>query len=91
MAYKSQPYTTVQRNSHTNGTDYDEVGCTLLVAEVLKGGKEDPDYFRGPCGRYWASIGSIEPQILFEKAVRGTKREGESYTLLEYCKCGHGR
>ena len=41
-----------------------------LLADILKAGVHNPDYFREPCGRFWASVGGLDPAALWEKAVR---------------------
>lgn len=53
-----------------------------LLGAILSVGARDPDYFREPCGRFWASVGGVEPAILFREAVSGTKREGERWTPI---------
>ena len=72
MSYSSSRKMGIQKN----GRAYQIVdeGVNLLIANVLKEGKKNPDYFRTPHGRYWAEIGSLDPRILFETSVRGTKR-----------------
>lgn len=62
----------------------DPDGIMRLMGAVLEVGREDPDYFREECGRWWAETGGLEPKVLFEMVVRGTEREEEDYRELSH-------
>lgn len=87
MSYSSSRKMGIQKNGRAYQIGDEEEGINLLIAEVLKEGKENPDYFRTSHGRYWAEIGSLDPRILFETSVKGTEREGKPYTPLKHCFC----
>ena len=62
-------------------------GPLALVAHVLHLGVTDPDYFRGPCGRWWAGIGELDPEYLYNKAVRLQGRVPPKYKETHWCTC----
>ncbi len=64
---------------------YSIEGYRYLVAWVLRSAVKNPDYYRGPCGRYFADIANIGPEVMFRYAVKGTEREGEIFTPLGIC------
>ncbi len=60
-------------------------GVLNLVGAILKHGSEHPNYFKSPCGVYWAEVAGLDAEKLFRMAVKGTQREGEPYSALERC------
>lgn len=61
-------------------------GYLELLACVLKG--QRPEYFQGPCGRFWCSFSGLDPEYAFRLAhkQRGTYY-GQSYYKTPYCHC----
>lgn len=41
-----------------------------LLAKILETGVKNPDYFRERCGRFWASVGGLDPAALWGKAEK---------------------
>lgn len=64
---------------------YNIEGSRHLVAWVLKSAIRKPVYYRGPCGRYFADLANLKPEVIFRYAVKGTERDGEIFTPLRTC------
>ena len=60
-------------------------GYEELVAAILRDARSDPNYYREPCGQWWCWLGGLDPAIVWDKAVRGTQREGLPYVPLTRC------
>ena len=69
-----------------NGRSPTGNGHLDLVAKILQygvDGKEgDPEYYRMPCGRWWASLCGLDPAYLWEQAIRNKNKH---YTPLNKC------
>lgn len=69
---------------------YPMEACHRLVAAIMRrNGRVPPDYLRTPCGRWWASVSGLEPQLLWETAVKDTYRESERYKPISRCTCSN--
>lgn len=70
-----------------NGRSPTGSGYLDLVAKILRYGVfhkdgADPDYYRMPCGRWWASLCGLDPSYLWGQAVRNRNRR---YIPLDKC------
>ena len=63
----------------------DKIGEIELVGAIMRASVVGADYYRTPCGRWWADVGGLDSSALFRKAVKGTKRQDEPYMPLEKC------
>ena len=67
---------------------------TLLIAAVIKGGLEDPEWARGPCARWWYSLSGLDPAAMWNAAgykvgdrSRNRERLGK-FKPGAMCRCG---
>lgn len=61
-------------------------GCMALVAEVLSQVRRNPFYALDPCCRWWCSLVGLDPQALWERAIRDTRLEGLPYAPHDDCR-----
>ena len=88
MTTMYKPRAEIAQNGSRNVStipNYHSDGIMNMIGTALKAARTDPDYLRGPCGRYLAELVGLEPEVVYRMAVKCTPREGEQYTPLEQC------
>ena len=71
------------RQYQVRGKETSQEGAYLrLAAAVQQIGIEEPDYFREPCGRWWATICGLDASYLWKTAVGDSSG---SYSVLPVC------
>lgn len=60
-------------------------GYLALLAEILKAGIDNPDYFREPCGRHWCMAGGLDPEYLWRMALRHRGFVPVNYVPIKKC------
>ena len=61
----------------------------LLVAEVIRASvSSDAEWLRGPCGRWWHSLGGLNIEASWKMA--GHQERHGSYSERKACRCGAG-
>jgi hypothetical protein len=61
----------------------------LLVAEVIRASvSSDAEWLRGPCGRWWHSLGGLNIEASWKMA--GHQERHGSYSERKVCRCGAG-
>ena len=67
---------------------------TRLIAAVIKGGLEDPEWARGSCARWWYLLSGLDPAAMWNAAgykkgdrSRNRKRLGK-FNAGAMCRCG---
>ena len=59
-----------------------------VIAAVLSRGMEidGPDYWTMPCGRAWAELGGLDPQVCYDLANRRRNHAAISYKAVQTCR-----